>query len=276
MRPTPLAIAVVLSPSPRSPAPRRAPPRRSTRRSCSRPTSRAASTTRNSTLQRHGYAAAIVSDKLIEAIRSGPHGAIALAYVEWAGEGEQTIVVDWTVLRNPTDAREIRRRADRFAALLPRPHRDRLGARFRHGAVRRGRDRRRPQGDRRLRRRNQQPRAARLRKRATRRSHAGAVDQRPRHLQPPRRRAGRLSRVAHQPARRARRNYYRDNVVGGPGAFVLPIDDFSNFGDAMIRKLTAEIASRRLSAPPARRLTWRRAFLLCPVTRRTGAAIGGG
>jgi hypothetical protein len=38
--------------------------------------------------------------------------------------------------------------------------------------------------------------------------------------------------------------YYRDNVIGGPGAFVLPIDDFSKFGDAMIRKLTAEIASR--------------------------------
>ncbi len=37
--------------------------------------------------------------------------------------------------------------------------------------------------------------------------------------------------------------YYRDNVVGGPGAFVLPIDDFGNFGDAMIRKLTAEIAA---------------------------------
>jgi hypothetical protein len=38
--------------------------------------------------------------------------------------------------------------------------------------------------------------------------------------------------------------YYRDNVIGGPGAFVLPIDDFGKFGDAMIRKLTAEIASR--------------------------------
>ena len=38
--------------------------------------------------------------------------------------------------------------------------------------------------------------------------------------------------------------YYHDNVIGGPGAFVVPIDDFGNFGDAMIRKLTAEIASR--------------------------------
>jgi hypothetical protein len=36
--------------------------------------------------------------------------------------------------------------------------------------------------------------------------------------------------------------YYRDNVVGGAGAFVLPIDDFNAFSDAMVRKLIAEIA----------------------------------
>ncbi len=72
------------------------------------------------TLQRRGYAAAIVSDKLMEAIRSGPHGAIALAYVEWAGEGEQAIVVDWTVLRNATDAAK-------FAAAVTAPPRSFLG-----------------------------------------------------------------------------------------------------------------------------------------------------
>jgi len=31
-------------------------------------------------------------------------------------------------------------------------------------------------------------------------------------------------------------------VIGGPGAFVVPIDDFKDFGDAMIRKLVTEIA----------------------------------
>ena len=73
-------------------------------------------------LQRRGYAAAIVSDKLMEAIHGGPHGAIALAYVEWAGEGEQSIVVDWTVLRNPTDAQK-------FAATLVASPRKTSGAR---------------------------------------------------------------------------------------------------------------------------------------------------
>ena len=38
--------------------------------------------------------------------------------------------------------------------------------------------------------------------------------------------------------------YYRDNVIGGTGAFVVPIDDFNSFGDAMLRKLVNEIAGR--------------------------------
>ena len=56
-------------------------------------------------LERRGYAEAIQSQKLLDAISTGPHGAIALSYVEWAGEGEQMIVVDWAVIRNAGDAR---------------------------------------------------------------------------------------------------------------------------------------------------------------------------
>jgi len=43
-------------------------------------------------------------------------------------------------------------------------------------------------------------------------------------------------------------NYYRDNVIGGPGAFVVVAENFESFGKAIINKLIAEIA--RL--PPAR------------------------
>ena len=39
--------------------------------------------------------------------------------------------------------------------------------------------------------------------------------------------------------------YYRDNVIGGPGAFVVQIDDFRSFGEAMMRKLVNEIADAR-------------------------------
>ena len=37
-------------------------------------------------------------------------------------------------------------------------------------------------------------------------------------------------------------NYYREHVVGGPGAFVLEARDFNSFGQAIVKKLIAEIA----------------------------------
>ena len=40
-------------------------------------------------LQRDGYLAALVDPKVIQAIRSGPLGRIAIAYVEWAGDAYQ-------------------------------------------------------------------------------------------------------------------------------------------------------------------------------------------
>jgi hypothetical protein len=36
--------------------------------------------------------------------------------------------------------------------------------------------------------------------------------------------------------------YYRSNVIGGPGAFVIAVRDFRSFADAMLRKLVQEIA----------------------------------
>ena len=47
-------------------------------------------------------------------------------------------------------------------------------------------------------------------------------------------------------------NYYRENVTGGVGSFVLEVHDFHSFGEAMTRKLINEIALRRL--PSVRRL----------------------
>jgi Protein of unknown function (DUF1194) len=41
--------------------------------------------------------------------------------------------------------------------------------------------------------------------------------------------------------------YYRSNVIGGPGAFVLTARDFRSFADAMLRKLVQEVADAALS-----------------------------
>ncbi len=37
-------------------------------------------------------------------------------------------------------------------------------------------------------------------------------------------------------------NWYRENVTGGPGSFVVEVHEFTAFGDAMARKLINEIA----------------------------------
>lgn len=49
-------------------------------------------------LQRAGYVAALRDPTVIAAIQSGPLGRIALSYVEWAGQGLQTVLVPWTLV----------------------------------------------------------------------------------------------------------------------------------------------------------------------------------
>lgn len=55
-------------------------------------------------IQRDGYAAALVHEQVIRAIQDGVHGRIALAYVEWAGATVQHIVVPWTIITNLEEA----------------------------------------------------------------------------------------------------------------------------------------------------------------------------
>lgn len=52
-------------------------------------------------LQREGFAEAFRSPAVHEAIRRGMVGRIAVTYMEWAGSGEQRVIVPWTVLDNP-------------------------------------------------------------------------------------------------------------------------------------------------------------------------------
>jgi hypothetical protein len=60
-------------------------------------------------LQRDGYAEAFRSEEIIKAVTGGLIGRIAVAYVEWAGAHEQRTVVDWTLI-------ESRASAEAFAA----------------------------------------------------------------------------------------------------------------------------------------------------------------
>src|SRR5437588_13105279 len=57
-------------------------------------------------LQREGYASAVSNTQVLDAIKSGPNGKIALSFVEWSGYGAQKLVIDWTVIDGPAGARK--------------------------------------------------------------------------------------------------------------------------------------------------------------------------
>ena len=52
-------------------------------------------------LQREGFAQAFRSQQVHDAIRSGLLGRIAVTYMEWAGSPDQKVIVPWTILDNP-------------------------------------------------------------------------------------------------------------------------------------------------------------------------------
>ncbi len=66
-------------------------------------------------LEKEGYAAAIVSPEVLNAIRHGAIGAIAITYVEFSGPDQVATVVGWEVVRDLASAKK-------FAAdILARP-----------------------------------------------------------------------------------------------------------------------------------------------------------
>lgn len=70
-------------------------------------------TSRELEIQRRGYAEALVSDDVIQAISLGPNAQIALMYVEWAGYLSQREIVPWTLIRTREDAQAF---ADKLTA----------------------------------------------------------------------------------------------------------------------------------------------------------------
>jgi len=195
-------------------------------------------------LQREGYAAAISDPQVMDAIKSGPHQRIAVCFVEWSGFGAQKLVIDWTMIDGPGPARKF---GDSLLE-LPRAFADRTsisgGIEFATAQLERA-----PfEGPRRTidvsgDGTNNAGRDVKLARDET--LAKGIVinglvilSDRPvpwnaEHTNPP----GGLEK------------YYQDNVVGGPGAFVLVAENFNSFGRAIVKKLIAEIA---LLTPPRR------------------------
>ena len=55
-------------------------------------------------LQRTGYITAFRDREVLAAVTGGPIGAIAVAYVEWAGYEYQQLLIPWTRIGSPADA----------------------------------------------------------------------------------------------------------------------------------------------------------------------------
>jgi hypothetical protein len=189
-------------------------------------------------LQRKGYAAALSDPRVLRAITGGPNKSIALTFVEWSGAEEQKTVVDWSVIRDGEDAAVI---AGQILA-APRSFLARTSIsaaidfsleRFKTASATADRRVIDISGD-----------GTSNAGRAVSDARDEAVAQGvtinglaiintqaspgfTTHTQPP----GGLP------------NYYKDNVIGGSGAFLLVVENFETFTEAMTRKLLSEIAS---------------------------------
>src|SRR5438876_3450298 len=55
-------------------------------------------------LQREGYIAGITSREFMLALKSGMHGKVAVTYFEWAGPGDHKIILPWRLIDGPEAA----------------------------------------------------------------------------------------------------------------------------------------------------------------------------
>ena len=65
-------------------------------------------------LQRDGFVEAFRSQAVHQAVRKGVLGRVAVAYVEWSGPAEQAVTVPWTVIDGPAGAAAF---AERLASI---------------------------------------------------------------------------------------------------------------------------------------------------------------
>jgi hypothetical protein len=197
-------------------------------------------------LQRDGYAAAITNPQIIQAIRSGRLGRIAVCYIEWSGSISQKVLIDWTVVGDAVSAR-------RFAGQLaeaPRSFADLTSIsgsidfamaqieRAPFEARRRVIDISSDGDENNIGREVTKARDDAITKGATINGIVVSDEKRPWED------GSRYSTDELE-------GYFVDNVIGGPGAFVMVAKDFSAFGKVILNKLIAEIAGFQLTKAAA-------------------------
>jgi hypothetical protein len=187
-------------------------------------------------LQREGYIMALTSREFLRALREGANGKIAVTYFEWAGQTDQKIVMPWRLIDGPEAA-------DAVAAEIARAPYRRASRTSISGALRFAKPLFDNSGYRGLRR-------------VIDVSGDGANNNGP--LVVPTRDDVLASGITINglPIMLKRPNiasvdidnldvYYEDCVIGGPGAFVIPIREREKFIEATRTKLVLEIAGRQ-------------------------------
>jgi hypothetical protein len=189
-------------------------------------------------LQRRGYAQAFRDRRVLQAIRSGVLGRIAVAYLEWSGEDFQKVVVDWMAVGDEESAgllsdklqRESRSFANRTAIGAAIDHAAALLERSPFDSERKVID---VAGD-----------GTNTNGKLPMNARDEAVKNgivinalvilspepmpwNPHHTHPP----GGLPK------------YFEENVIGGPGAFLMVAESFDTFAEAILAKLVKEIAA---------------------------------
>lgn len=188
-------------------------------------------------LQKRGYAAAFRNPKVLAAIRNGNYGAISVSMVQWTGPTLHVVVIPWTTVRDQSSALAL------AAAIDAAPRRIFGGGTSLSGAIDYG--------------------VIMLTASPTTATRQ-VIDI-----------SGDGSNNIGRPAEQARDEavklgiringlpiltvepdldaYYRQFVIGGPGAFVIPARNFDQFADAILRKLIAEISGIAPATKLARR-----------------------
>ncbi len=177
-------------------------------------------------LQMTGLAAAWRHPAVAGAIRSLGGAGIAVAVLQWSGVDRQVFVVDWTRVRTPADAAALADRIDATGRLV-------LGGGTALGTA--------------LEISAEAIRTNRFegRRRVVDLSGDGPANRGPHPAEVRDRLVGRgivVNGLAIRNEHPALDRYYRDSVVGGPGAFVMDARDYEAFPAAILQKLVREIS----------------------------------
>ena len=191
-------------------------------------------------LQREGYMAALTSREFLLALKQGMHGRIALTYFEWAGMHHQQIIVPWRLVDGPESA-------DGFAADIGRARYTRASRTSISGALLFAAPLFEGSGYRGVRRvidvsgdgvNNNGPLVTVTRDEVL--AKGITINGLPILLKRPNASTLDIDQLD---------IYYEDCVIGGPGAFVVPIRERDQFKEAIRTKLVLEIAGRTPERP---------------------------